>query len=184
MAGKIREFMHEYVRNEEGQKIFIFRQVNGWTNIALDATEANPKLTADPITTLIKASTEFAKCSAVSKVEIKWSGTDEILGFDDIAMMESQFDPLPVKTDDADVVDTTKQTDAEVLFEHIKALEDKVDTLDVKLSQLIENVDKLSSSTGPSTSSSSPSRRVILDDEEPAMPSPVTKAQGKKRSRA
>ena len=99
-------------------------------------------------------------------------------------MMESQFDPLPVKTDDADVVDTSKQTDAEILFDHIKLLEDKVDTLDVKLSQLIENVDKLSSSTGPSTSSSSPSRRVILDDEEPAIPSPVTKAQGKKRSRA
>lgn len=162
MAGKIREHMHEYVRNDEGQKIFIFRQVNGWTNISLDATEDSPKLTADPIKTLIKAYTEFNKCSAVSKVDIKWTGSDEILGFDDIPMMESQFEPLPVKKDGVEVIDATKQSDAEVIFDRIMTLENKLDAIDNKLAHIIACVETHNNPNDPATSTAdfTPERTV------------------------
>ena len=51
MAAPIRQHMHANVTHD-GQRIFIFRQVNGWTNISLDSTDTSPKLTCDPITVL------------------------------------------------------------------------------------------------------------------------------------
>jgi hypothetical protein len=143
MASKIREHMHEYVRNDEGQKIFIFRQVNGWTNISLEATEDNPKLTEDPIKTLIKAWTEFNRCPSVSKVDIKWTGSDTVLGYDDIPLMEDQFEALPVKEHVSDDVGTSNKTDAEILYEHLSSLHGKVDALDVKMKHMIHCIEKL-----------------------------------------
>jgi hypothetical protein len=102
----------------DGQRIFIFRQVNGWTNISLESTENAPKLTCHPITALITAWKEFSTCPAVSEVIIKWKGSDDRLTYDDIAGMESQFLPLPEATGD----DTPDKTDAEVLFEAISDL--------------------------------------------------------------
>ena len=78
-AAAIRQHMHANITSN-GQKIFIYRAVNGWTNIALDATEAAPKLTCDPITTLKTAWHEFTNCSAVSTITIKWKDTDTVLG--------------------------------------------------------------------------------------------------------
>ena len=101
MAASIRQHMHTTVLND-GQKIFIYRSVNGWTNIALDSSEAAPKLTCDPVTTLIKAWTEFNKCPQVSNITIKWKGSEQALSYDDIAGMEAEFVALPEGTGDAD----------------------------------------------------------------------------------
>ena len=69
-AATIRQHMHLNI-TIDGQRVFLFRPINGWTNIALDATETNPKLTANPITALKLAYTKFNECTAVSSVTIK-----------------------------------------------------------------------------------------------------------------
>jgi hypothetical protein len=133
-ANAIRAHMHQSVLHD-GQRIFIFRQVNGWTNISLESTESVPKLTCDPITTLITAWREFSTCPSVSDVVIKWKGTNEELGYDDIAGMDGQFDPLPEATETTATADD--KTDADVLYDAIQAVDKKIDALDAKLVHLI-----------------------------------------------
>jgi hypothetical protein len=88
-----------------------------------------------PITTLITAWREFSACPSVSDVVIKWKGTQEELGYDDIAGMDGQFDPLPETTETTPTADD--KTDAEVLYDAIQAVDKKVDALDAKLAHLI-----------------------------------------------
>jgi hypothetical protein len=138
-ANTIRSHMHQTVLHE-GQRIFIFRQVNGWTNISLESTENVPKLTCDPITTLITAYREFSTCPAVGNVVIKWKGSDEVLGYDDIAGMDGQFDPLPEASDDAET--DRHQTDADVLYAAIESIDKKVDAYDNKLAHIVGIVER------------------------------------------
>ena len=93
-AAVIRQHMHSNI-TVDNQRLFLFRPVNGWSNVALDSTAENPKLTADPITVLKLAHTKFSECSAVSTVTIKWAGSDEVLNYEDIDKMEPMFIPLP-----------------------------------------------------------------------------------------
>ena len=168
-AAPIRQHMHQNV-TENGQKIFIYRNINGWTNISLESTESAPKLTCDPITTLTTAWREFTNCAAVSKVTIKWAGSATELGFDDIKGMETQFDPLPEAAAEESGASSSK-TDAEILYDLIGALDKKVDELstkledaNVKLVHIVGAVDRLMSAESeigsPETSSASGKRRA------------------------
>jgi hypothetical protein len=133
----------------DGQRIFIFRQINGWTNISLESSEHAPKLTCDPITTLITSWREFSSCPHVSEVTIKWKGSDDKLSYDDIAGMEDQLDPLPEGTGEAE----PDKTDADVLFDAISALSNKVDTNISALSKKLETIEQKVGlgEAGPST---------------------------------
>ena len=137
-AATIRAHMHTNVLTSDNQKIFIYRSVNGWTNISLEATEASPKLTLDPITTLIIAWQQFTACTAVSTVTIKWKGSNTELGYDDIAAMEKDFDALPEPTGTEDNEAGGSKTDAEIMTDMID-----VNTKSIaKLSQSFEHIEQ------------------------------------------
>ena len=137
-APNIRKTMHENITHD-GQRIFIYRQVNGWTNISLESTETAPKLTADPITALKTAWREFNSCPFVSAVNIKWKGQNNVLGYDDIDHMETQFVPLPT----GDESDEPKKTDGEVIFDTINEVKDKLVAMDTKISYLTDVIDSI-----------------------------------------
>jgi hypothetical protein len=139
-AAAIRQHMHSNVLHD-GQRIFYYRQQNGWTNIALTSTETSPKVTCDPVTTLKIAWREFNSCPFVSPLEIKWEGSNEVLGFDDIDGMETTFDKLPEETDAPN--DGPQKTDAEVLFAKLGELEKKVSDVDTKIAYLVNASDKI-----------------------------------------
>ena len=173
-AAEIRQHMHSHI-TENGQRVFIYRSVNGWTNISLESTESAPKLTCDPITTLKMCWREFTNCPAVSTVTIKWKGSDDALGYDDIDGMQAQFEDLPAESEAAQDGSASK-TDAEILYDHIDALSKNVDKLydlvsdnETKLTHIIEVVEKIStclsdvgtpqSTPGPSAGKSAGGKR-------------------------
>ena len=137
-ASAIRTHMHQNIL-DNGQKIFIYRSINGWTNIALDSTESAPKLTCDPITTLKIAHKEFNACTAVGNVYMKWKGTEDLLPYEAIDGMEGHFDPLP----EDQVVESTvaEKTDAEMLADTLDTIERKVDSLDTKIGHIISIIE-------------------------------------------
>ena len=156
--------MHNNV-TQNGQKIFIYRNVNGWTNISLDASANVPKLTCDPITTLITAWREFTNCAAVSTVKIKWHNSDTELDYDDIAGMETQFESLPDPTNDPEAAASASKTEAEVLFDMIQATDKKIDDCVTKLAYIVDAVDKIARSASdapanPATPNTEGSTRV------------------------
>ena len=150
-AAEIRQHMHATIV-KDGQRIFIYRSVNGWTNIALDSTDANPKLTCDPITTLITAWREFNNCTAVSTVSIKWDGSDTVLGYDDIRGMEATFEALPDATNEDNA--GSSKTDAEILYDMVESGNNKLEALTTKIEYIIDKVDKLAEIAGRDTSDS------------------------------
>ena len=139
-AANIRKHMHENVTHE-GQRIFVFRQMNGWTTIALDSTETAPKLTVNPIVALKTAWREFSACPFIDPLTIKWKDSSTVLTYDDIDLMETQFDPLP----DCDPDTTTGKnvTDGEVIYDAITAVDKKVVALDTKLAHCVDILDQL-----------------------------------------
>jgi hypothetical protein len=69
-ASAIRNHMHANILFN-GQRIFIFRQGNGWTNISLNSTASDPALTCAPAEALKIAYTSFKSCPDVSDVTIE-----------------------------------------------------------------------------------------------------------------
>ena len=136
-AAPIRLHMHSNILID-GQRVFIFRTINGWTNVSLESTESNPKLTADPITVLKLAHTKFSECPAVSTVTIKWAGSDEILTYEDIDQMEAKFDKLPDPQPDADPV--SNKGDADYLMDKLNEVDKKVDDKILELGKKIDEV--------------------------------------------
>ena len=145
----IRAFMHANVVSTDdstkGARFFIYRQVNGWSTIHLESTEAVPKLTGDPITVLKTAWREFtANCADVGNVKIKWEGSNEIMGYDDIDGMEGLFDPLPDSTN-ANPSTGPAKTDGEMIYEleekiytKVTAVEANVDTIARRLAHVVD----------------------------------------------
>ena len=136
-AAAIRQHMHTNIVIDS-QRVFLFRTVNGWTTVALDSTETNPKLTADPITVLKLAFTKFSECTAVSTVTIKWEGSDENLSYEDIDHMETKFDKLPDPQPDADNVNI--KGDADYLMDKLNEVDKKVDDKILELGKKIDEV--------------------------------------------
>ena len=134
-AAPIRQHMHSNI-TIDGQRVFIFRPVNGWTNIALNSTAENPKLTADPITVLKLAHTKFSECSAVSTVTIKWAGSDEVLNYEDIDKMEPMFIPLPESQGPV----AEAKTEGEFLMDKLNEVDKKVDDKILELGNKIDEV--------------------------------------------
>lgn len=143
-AGPIRQHMHSNILHNN-QKIFVFRSIDGaakgWTNIALDSTEASPKLTCDPITSLYTAWREFNICPNVSTVSIKWKNEETVLGYDDIAMMDGLFDPLPVPdgTNNDGAGSSGNKTDAEVIADKLVEQDEKLAKINQKLVKMTED---------------------------------------------
>ena len=153
-AANIRQHMHANVTHD-GQRIFLYRAQNGWTNISLESTESAPKLTCDPTQTLIIAWKAFNECPLVNPLQIKWEGSDQVLGYDDIATMETQFEALPDATEDTVQAGSSK-TDAEVLYDMITdtnktigLLQDKLEGFDAKLAHIVDLVEKNATSVEP-----------------------------------
>ena len=143
-AANIRRYMHENIV-DNGQRIFIYRTNNGWTNISLESTEATPKLTADPTTTLITAWRAFTACPYVKNVTIKWKSSEDVIGFDDIGKMT--FDDLPTSGEEPEA--GTSKTDVEILHELLEdiqtkqnAMRSEVDECLTKILYMITVVDK------------------------------------------
>ena len=141
-AASIRSHMHGNILID-GQKCFIYRNMNGWTNIGLESTATAPRLTFDPITVLKKAVPEFDACPFVSTVTIKWTDGTTINGYDAIDDLDGMFDPLPVADESPQNMTDTRKTDGEILHACLVELDKKVDTVDVKLAHVVEVVDKL-----------------------------------------
>ena len=136
-AAKIRACMHENVQFD-GHKIFIYRAVNGWSNIALDSTAEAPKLTCDPITALKSAWTAFAACPQVGKLTIRWKGEDKDLSYDDVDGMEGLFDPLPDESPAPRAQSVDNKSDAEYLMEKLNEIDKKIELVDLKHAHLVE----------------------------------------------
>jgi hypothetical protein len=136
-AAPIRQHMHSNI-TIDGQRVFIFRPVNGWTNIALNSTAENPKLTADPITVLKLAHTKFSECPSVSSVSIKWAGTEDVKTYEDIDQMEPMFTPLPESQDP--VADGQAKTEGEFLMDKLNEVDKKVDDKILELGKKIDEV--------------------------------------------
>ena len=134
-AAPIRQHMHSNI-TIDGQRVFIFRPVNGWTNIALNSTAENPKLTADPITVLKLAHTKFSECSAVSTVTIKWAGSEEVLNYEDIDNMEPMFIPLPESQGPV----AEAKTEGEFLMDKLNEVDKKVDDKILELGKKIDEI--------------------------------------------
>jgi len=142
-AANIRAHMHSKIVFE-GKRMFIYRQVNGWTNIALESTEAKPLLTVPPCMALKVAYREFNDCAAVSDVTIKWKGSTAPLTYEDIDGMESEFTPLPADGEDDTAV--PNKSDGEAIYELVEKLDDKINVLEIKLihiATVVENVFKV-----------------------------------------
>lgn len=171
-AAEIRQHMHANITND-GQRVFIYRSVNGWTNISLESTPASPKLTCDPIGTLKMAYREFTACAAVSTVTMKWKESDTPIAFDDLDTLS--FEDLPTEAaGEPDAGGSTNKSDAEILYDQIDALSKKVDKIndlvydnETKLTYIVAAVEKITvalSDVGtpngtPSTSSAGSKRR-------------------------
>ena len=136
-AAAIRQHMHSNI-TVDGQRVFIFRPVNGWTNIALNSTAESPKLTADPITVLKLAHTKFSECPSVSSVTIKWAGTEDVKTYEDIDQMEPMFTPLPESQDP--VAEGQAKTEGEFLMDKLNEVDKKVDDKILELGNKIDEV--------------------------------------------
>ena len=134
-AAVIRQHMHSNI-TVDNQRLFLFRPVNGWSNVALDSTAENPKLTADPITVLKLAHTKFSECSAVSTVTIKWAGSEEVLNYEDIDKMEPMFIPLPESQGPV----AEAKTEGEFLMDKLNEVDNKVDDKILGLDKKIDEV--------------------------------------------
>ena len=147
-AAAIRQHMHSNI-TVDGQRVFIFRPVNGWTNIALNSTAESPKLTADPITVLKLAHTKFSECPSVSSVSIKWAGSEDVLTYEDIDHMETMFNPLPESQ--APVAEGQAKTEGEFLMDKLneldKKVDDKLDAIDVKMAYLNNVLGRIAEAT-------------------------------------
>lgn len=173
-AAKIRACMHENIQFE-GHKVFIYRSVNGWTNIALDSTAESPKLTCEPITALKTAWTAFAACPQVGKLAIRWKGEDKDLNYDDIDGMEGLFDALPEESPAPPGTSMDNRTDADYLMEKLNVIEKKVDLVDMKhahlvdlMQQFIKGAEQGSSGSTSNSTITTPAtgkgkRRVVID---------------------
>ena len=137
-AANIRKTMHDTIVID-GQRIFMYRTVNGWTNIHLESTELVPKLTCEPKAALKIAWAAFNNCPNVSTTTLKWKGQTDTLTYDDIDNMD--FNPLPVGDGDGPDATTGNKTDAEVLHDMLKEMTEKVETLDTKLGYITDKLD-------------------------------------------
>ena len=64
-AKAIRSYMHTNIVTADGAKIFIYTDASGWTNVALDSTLSEPKLTEEPAATVRAAKAAFTACTGV-----------------------------------------------------------------------------------------------------------------------
>ena len=140
-APHIRGFMHGNVL-VNNQRIFIYRAQSGWTNVALDSTADEPKLTCDPYLTLYTAYNEMNKCEHILRVNMRWADGTPI-NIDDVNQLE--FDPLPSPSSDPEptapsltgpsAVSTTTSSAASTA--PVKAVEDKLNVLDEKVNMMM-----------------------------------------------
>jgi len=147
-AAKIRAWMHTHVMSPEadGQKIFVFRQANGWTNIALTSQPTAPKLTCSPKTAMQLAYEKFMACPDVCSVTLKYEGT--VITADNIEALE--FDPLPEPQNGNDEGGSSR-TDADVIIEEIRTVSSKVDILGQKFDALLAKLDQATPDPNPAT---------------------------------
>ena len=140
-AGKIRQAMHENIL-VNGQRVFIYRQVNGWTTVALDSTEQNPKLTADPYTTLKIAWKAFNDCPFVDPLIIKDANNNNVTyeGIDSLV-----FDDLPAGEDAPAVADG--RNDAEVIMDEVNAIKvsvkEQLEAQETKMAYMVSLIEGL-----------------------------------------
>jgi hypothetical protein len=139
-ASSIRSYMHTHCVTDEPpvKKLFIYRSNNGWTNIGLDSTEEAPKLTADVNYTLKTAWRTFNECPHVSTFTMRKEDGKEFV-YDDIDSLT--FDPLPEATTSSGGAGAS-QTDAEVIMNMIKGLDDKLNILMRKFDDAWNKVDE------------------------------------------
>lgn len=177
-APTIRAHMHSNIVTTDNKRVFIYRQMNGWTNIHLDSTEACPKLTMDPIHTLKLAWREFTDCPQVSTVTIRWKDGTVVNGYDGIDDMDGQFTALPEPTDSADATPTTTQTDAEVLHDALMQVMRKVESMEQHITDMSAKYESAINSvltsrdsiakqtTGTSAGASSSSSAIVINDDD------------------
>ena len=69
-AAAIRAFVSARLLTEDNRRLFIFRRETGntWTNIALDSTPAEPKITGEPAEIARKLESILAMCPDVNRV--------------------------------------------------------------------------------------------------------------------
>ena len=138
-AKAIREWMHANVLtpDDERNRVFIYRQNNGWTNISLKSTAAAPDLTLDPVTTLKIAHAKFNECPDVSDVTIMMEGSNTPITYEQID--EIQFLPLPAPSADNGGVagpSGTHRTDADTIIDKVDAVASNIDKVADEVKQM------------------------------------------------
>jgi hypothetical protein len=102
-AAGIRNYMHTHMLTDDQRplKIWVYRPATKWTNVALDSTTQDPKLTWLPHATLHKIFL-FEKCDDVSNVQVKKGP-----GFADEGQLILQEDIEGIEFDDIQPANTS-----------------------------------------------------------------------------
>lgn len=146
-AGAIRAAMNANITTPEGNRIFMFRKDdNSWTNVAIDSTPHQPKITCDPIYAVEKAYNVFSRLSDVSNVKITDDAGKTITLADvkqlPFRSLEDVATDVPPDDDDDDelasaIVDL-KQAQGE-LKDRVNILDTRVDHLDMNVATELQN---------------------------------------------
>ena len=187
-AAEIRNYMHTNILTDDGNKIFLFRQGSGWTNVSLDSTASHPKVTCDPTFALHRVLT-FKNCPAVSTVTIKNGITGELVTTDE-EIESIAFETLEsniTDTDNSNEASSSGKTDAEHIMEHINIVREQVAVIvsrderhSEQLSHIVKQVDALNRKFDALANSAEiPIALDGAEDEPPA----TSKAMGKRKAR-
>lgn len=90
-ATAIRNYCASFLLDSNNRRLIYFRRENGWTNIALDATPMEPKLTMEPAALCRLLDAKLTQCPDVQRVEFK-SESGEVVTLDQIDVLP--FMPL------------------------------------------------------------------------------------------
>jgi hypothetical protein len=142
--------MHANLLNDDGKKLFIFRRETEWTNVALDASTEDPKITWLPHATLHKVFL-FENCQDVSKLTVKLGGGFDEVGHiierEDIEALE--FDalmPTPSASHQPGTSTPARPSWNEAwkdeMESRIQATNGKLESLDSKMAHLIGIMEK------------------------------------------
>jgi hypothetical protein len=88
----IRMWLMNYCLNESNERVFIFRQPSGWTNVSLSSTPHVPAITCNPVRAVELASSMEQHCPDVSTVTII-NESNQVMTIEQVRVM--QFHPLP-----------------------------------------------------------------------------------------
>ena len=199
-APAIRQYAQSYLVDENNRRVLIFRKdMDGgpaWTNIALDATAYEPKLTMAPYELCVLVETKMSMCPDVARVLFKSTG-GAVITLSDIERIEflplTGVAPEPVAetvTTAEDVVNAVDTVRGVVLSE-MATMEARLEN---KLTHVIAVVEKMAAevcsftptalTSAAEARSASSARKRSLAAQEASSSTPATSSTRRSRTSA